>query len=229
MPLAPIEQELRVNERKIGETTHLTYIFDALCGWCYGFSSTFVEFCNRHRDSLPCEVISGGLFVNERRKPLAVFPYISGANARITQLTGAVFGEPFDALVRDGTLILDSEAAAAGFVALRTQAPEQSVALAAAMQSAFFRDGKSLSDPATYAEIAAAFNLSSDAVIAEFANPTATIEALQDFSKADELEARSFPRLLLHVDGQTHTLAQGFAPLERLEEKLAGFIGRSRI
>ena len=56
---------------------------------------------------------------------------------------------------------MDSEAAAKGLSALRFFAPERAYYLASSIQRAFYYEGKSLSNPTTYREIAIANNLES--------------------------------------------------------------------
>lgn len=77
----------------------ILYVMDAYCGWCYGFSSRLREFeaANRHR--IAFKVISGGLFIAERARPISAYPHIAEANAHIAELTGAQFGEPYQRLL----------------------------------------------------------------------------------------------------------------------------------
>ena len=42
------------------------YVFDAYCGWSYGFAPTLAEIVRRHPE-LDVEVVSGGLFTGPRR------------------------------------------------------------------------------------------------------------------------------------------------------------------
>lgn len=71
----------------------VTYVFDAHCGWCWGFSEAFGAFVERHADDLDLEVVSGGLFTGSRVVPIASLGFIPEANQRVSALTGAVFGE----------------------------------------------------------------------------------------------------------------------------------------
>src|SRR4051794_31543408 len=118
----------------------LVYVFDAYCGWSYGFAPVMGEVAARHPE-LGVEVVSGGLFTGDRRVPIRQFGYVQGANAKIAELTGVEFGAAYDALIADGTFVMDSEDAAAGMAALRQAAPEQAVQLAEAVQRAFYLDG----------------------------------------------------------------------------------------
>lgn len=198
----------------------LVYVFDAYCGWSHGFSGTLREVTTRHPE-LPVEVISGGLFTGPRRVPIREFGYVQGANAKIAELTGAEFGEGYDRLIADGSFVMDSEAAARGVAALRQAAPDRAAELATALQRAFYIDGLSLSEPATYRTVAEAAGLDADAVLAAFSASTTLAAAEADFRRAAGLGVTGFPTLLA-VDGDSITpLAHGHATTDEVAERLA--------
>ncbi|PAZ11233.1 DsbA family protein [Streptomyces sp. SA15] len=198
----------------------LVYVFDAYCGWSHGFSGTLREVTDRHPE-LPVEVVSGGLFTGPRRVPIREFGHVRGANAKIAELTGATFGQAYEELIADGSFVMDSEAAARGVAALRQVAPDRAAELAAVLQHAFYVDGRSLSDAATYRWIAQAAGLDADAVVAAFEAPEAQTVARAEFRRAAELGVTGFPTLLA-VDGDSVTpLAYGHATAEEVDERLA--------
>ncbi|MFH8492787.1 DsbA family protein [Streptomyces coeruleorubidus] len=198
----------------------LVYVFDAYCGWSHGFSATLREVVAR-RPGLPVEAISGGLFTGPRRVPIREFGHVQGANARIAELTGAEFGEAYERLVADGSFVMDSEAAARGVAALRRTAPDRAPELAAAVQHAFYVDGLSLSEAATYRAVAQAAGLDTDAVVSAFQGPEASYAAAEDFHRAAELGVSGFPTLLA-VDGIAATaLARGHATADEVDQRLA--------
>ncbi|MFF5370180.1 DsbA family protein [Streptomyces sp. NPDC013187] len=198
----------------------LSYVFDAYCGWSHGFSRTLREVVSRNPE-LDVEVVSGGLFTGPRRVPIREFGYVQGANAKIAELTGAEFGEAYDRLIADGSFVMDSEAAARGVAALRQVAPTRQVESAAALQRAFYVDGLSLSDAATYRKVAEESGLDADAVIAAFEAPRAQEAAEADFRRAAALGVTGFPTLLA-VDGDRATpLAYGNATATEVEQRLS--------
>jgi putative protein-disulfide isomerase len=198
----------------------LVYVFDAYCGWSHGFSGTLGEVVSRHH-GLPVEVVSGGLFTGSRRVPIREFGYVQGANAQIAELTGAEFGAAYERLIADGSFVMDSEAAARGVAALRQAAPARAVELAIAVQRAFYVDGLSLSDAATYRKVAERTGLDADAVVAAFEGPGARAAAGADFHRAASLGVTGFPTLLA-VDGDRVTpLARGHATADEVDQRLA--------
>ena len=115
---------------------------------------------------------------------------------------------------------MDSEAAARGVAALRQVAPDRAAELAAALPAAFYVDGRSLSDPATYRMIAQAAGLNADAVVAAFEAPEAEAAAHADFRRAAQLGVTGFPTLLA-VDGDRVTpLAYGHATADEIDQRL---------
>ncbi|MGX1915616.1 DsbA family protein [Streptomyces phaeochromogenes] len=198
----------------------LVYVFDAYCGWSHGFSGTLSEVAARHPE-LPVEVVSGGLFTGSRRVPIRQFGYVQGANAKIAELTGAEFGEPYEQLIADGSFVMDSEAAARGVAALRHVAPDRAAELAIALQHAFYVDGLNLSEAATYWKVAEETGLDADAVVAAFEGAEAPYNAADDFHRAAELGVTGFPTLLA-VDGDRVTpLAHGHATADEVDRRLA--------
>ncbi|MFF1303674.1 DsbA family protein [Streptomyces sp. NPDC058307] len=198
----------------------LVYVFDAYCGWSHGFSATLREVVSRHPE-LPVEVVSGGLFTGGRRVPVREFGYVQGANAQIAELTGAEFGEAYERLIADGSFVMDSEAAARGVAALRRTAPERAVELATDLQTAFYVDGLSLSDPATYRKLATAAGLDPETVVTAFEAPGARTAAQADFRRSAELGVTGFPTLLA-LDGERAVpLARGRATADEIDRRLA--------
>ncbi|GGN21956.1 DsbA family protein [Streptomyces fuscichromogenes] len=198
----------------------LVYVFDAYCGWSHGFSGTLREVVSRHPE-LPVEVVSGGLFTGSRRVPIREFGYVQGANADISELTGAEFGEAYEQLIADGSFVMDSEAAARGVAGLRQAAPDRAAHLATAVQDAFYIDGLSLSDPATYRKVAEEAGLDADAVVTAYHSPEAQAAADTDFNWAAGAGVRGFPTLLAVDDGRVTLVAQGRATPDEIDRRLA--------
>ena len=204
----------------------VVYAMDAYCGWCWGFAERLREFEAAHRDRVAFTAISGGLFVGARAQPIAQYPHIAEANARIADLTGAVFGPAYDALRKDGQLVMDSLDAAAGLAVLRAQAPERAVHWAHELQAAFYAQGLSLSDPATIAGIAAAQGLDAAAALRDLESGAGRAQAQADFALSRLLGVASYPTLLF-VDGNTaHPLPATGASLSALNQALDALLAR---
>lgn len=184
----------------------LTYAFDAYCGWCYGFGPALHEFAEANAERIELRVLSGGLFTGSRALPVSAYPHVPEANARITQLTDIVFGSAYTSLLAAGSTVMDSTDAATGLVALRRQVESGVLDAAAALQRVWYLDGRSLSDPQVYRDVAAQLGLSPDSVAAAYANPATRAEALADFREVRRLGVQGYPTLLLHTEHGTRRL-----------------------
>ena len=182
----------------------IVYVQDVYCGWCWGFASRIVEFeaANKHR--VPFTAVSGGLFVGERAAPMSQYPYIPEANERIAQMTGATFGQPYQALFEDGTTVMDSLDAAIAVAVLRDQDPARAIHWVHELQKSFYLNGRSLSDQQTCLDIAAAHGLDVEAVRQNLTDGSGKQQALADFALARALGVQSYPTLLF-VDGKNVT------------------------
>ncbi len=200
--------------------TQVLYVADAYCGWCWGFAPHLARFEAARSHQVPFRVISGGLFVGERSGPIKAYPHIPQANQKIAQLTGAQFGEAYQALLSEGTVRIDSAAAARGLAGLRAQAPERGLRLLHQMQEAFYLHGQSLSDPATYRGIAAAEGLDAERAVAYLSSDEGRQAAEADFQLARRLGVNSYPTLLLLKDGVAHPLPATGATLADMNDAL---------
>ena len=94
----------------------LLYVYDALCGWCYGFSPVIRDCQARHTapDSatpLTFEVLSGGMMTGNRVRPVTEsMGYIEQAYKTVEDRTGVKFGDDYlNKLLRAGTYLSDSQ------------------------------------------------------------------------------------------------------------------------
>ncbi|WP_371596845.1 DsbA family protein [Streptomyces sp. NBC_00564] len=202
------------------ERIRLTYAFDAYCGWCYGFEPALHGFAAVNADRIELRVLSGGLFTGSRALPVSAYPHIPGANGRITELTGVTFGDGYRAALADGRVVMDSADAAVGLVALRNQPGADALDAAAAMQRAWYVEGRSLSDVEVYRDLAAELGLDADAVADAYASPTARAEAEADFLRVRRLGVDAYPTLVLHTAHGTDRLGGPVSSAEALTQAL---------
>lgn len=205
-----------------GETARvpLTYVFDAYCGWCYGFTQAFEAFVTQHRDSIDLRVVAGGLFTGSGVSPIGSMPYIDAANERIAELTGVRFGDPYQRLIADGSFEMDSTDAARAFVALRLQDPARSVEISGSLLRAFYLRGRSLSDARTVRDVATELELDGAAALEAFESPWAHTAASEEFEHARELGVNGFPSVLVHLPtGRLARLGDAVSTAQQLSEE----------
>lgn len=198
----------------------VVYVMDAYCGWCWGFSQRMSEFESANRHRVDFTVISGGLFIDERAAAIANYPYIAQANERISNMTGALFGDGYKALLQEGTAVMNSLGAAEALAVLRAHAPDQAVHWAHELQAAFYGHGLSLSDHNVIADIARAHGLNETAVLCDLRDGVATAQARADFAIARQLGVASYPTLLYIDNGEVSLLPATGASLSAMNKQL---------
>ncbi len=192
-------------------------VVDPYCQWSYGFLPTLIEFWGRHREEMPFHVACAGLYRDAGVRPIRDVEGLAESSRQVADVMGAEFGPAYEALLTDGSFVMNSVEATRGLAALKDVAPEKTLDLAYAQMQAFFRDGKSLSDPETYREIATAFELDGDAVVEYFRSPVSHSTALQDFAVVHDYGVGSYPAVALIQGHATAALALGATRLEDLE------------
>ncbi|MFQ1743322.1 DsbA family protein [Aeromonas veronii] len=145
------------------QQTTLHYVYDPLCGWCYGAAPLLQAAATMA--GLKIELHSGGLWLGSRRQPMgeALRDYVRPHDQRIEALTGQHFGERYfnELLLREGCL-LDSEPPIRAVLAV-TALGGDGLAMLHRIQQSHYRDGIWIGEPAFLATLAAEQGVSEDA------------------------------------------------------------------
>lgn len=111
----------------MSDKVHITYLFDPLCGWCYGASGIMKQLSSR--PEIEAELAPTGLFAGRGARPMdAQFSAFAWSNdLRIAALTGQTFTEDYRARVlgkKGGMLDSAPATLALTAVALTATGPE---------------------------------------------------------------------------------------------------------
>ncbi|HHQ4766215.1 TPA: DsbA family protein [Aeromonas veronii] len=145
------------------QQTTLHYVYDPLCGWCYGAAPLLQVAATIA--GLKIELHAGGLWMGSRRQPMgeALRDYVRPHDQRIEALTGQHFGERYfnELLLREGCL-LDSEPPIRAVLAVTALGGDGLVMLHRIQQS-HYRDGIWIGEPAFLATLAAEQGIAAEA------------------------------------------------------------------
>lgn len=209
----------------------LLYVHDPLCGWCYGMSPVIGRVQANFAGRLDVSVRCGGLATGARAVPIADAwkRELRPALDEVEQTTGVAIGAGFRALVAAGRYRYDSEPPSRAIVAFRqlTQDPARTVAFARALQTAFFRDGLDLSDPATYNALLPPFGVEAVAFEARFGAPETAQATQQEFAAVARIGVQRFPTSIVRLGEQGYVLARGYQPYEVLRHDLAQLLAQA--
>lgn len=144
----------------MSRTRTVTYLFDPLCGWCYGASRAIASL--REIGDLALELLPTGLFSGAGARPLdeGFAAHAWAADQRIRALTGQVFSERYRTdVLADRRQRLDSGPATLALTAVALTAPDREFAALAAIQAARYADGRDITALATLADVLAGLDL----------------------------------------------------------------------
>lgn len=124
------------------QTVTLQYLFDPLCGWCYGASAS-IKALAKH-PAIDLQPMATGLFAGAGARPMKSFAAQAWA---MDQRIGALSGQPFTEEYRTKVLgaedaLLDSTVATRAVTAVSASAPDRVIDALVAIQSARYQDGK---------------------------------------------------------------------------------------
>ena len=209
----------------------LLYIYDPLCGWCYGMTPVVQRVRDEFSGRVNVSVLSGGMVTGDQVGPIRnKWEYIKTALADVEQVTGAHFGDAFRALGEEGSYVQDSEPPCRALSVFRQLDARQNQAIDFAhdIQHAYFGEGKSLNDLATYDALVKAYNMEAREFRRQFAAPVAATATQQEFAAVARIGVTGYPTIILRVENQGYLLARGFQRYDELASRLEQALEQAR-
>lgn len=198
------------------------YVYDALCGWCYGFSKVIHNFYENHQSEFTFEVLSGGMMTGDRVGTInQVAPFIKTAYKTVEETTGIKFGEAYLKHLERGTMILDSEKPAIALSVFKSYFPEKAIQFAHDLQDAMYFEGRDANENELYRYLAVNFGIDPDEFEAKLMQETFKDAALYDFSLAKQLQVTGFPAVLVQAgEAGFYLIAKGYTDIDTLELRM---------
>jgi putative protein-disulfide isomerase len=186
----------------------LHYIYDPLCGWCYGAEP--LVWAASKVDGLALRMHAGGLWPQPTRLPDHMRRYIQQADARVGQMSGQPYGEPYlNGLLFDPELVLESRPVISAVLAAQALAPDKALTMLRAIQHAHYERGQHVVRDETLREIAAEIGLDA----AAFAEARNAAPVDQHIAQSQELMnnvgAQGFPTFVLQVGNDWFAVPHG--------------------
>ena len=141
-------------------TNHVTYLFDPLCGWCYGASAVLEQLVVR--PDFAIDLMATGLFAGEGARAMddnfAAYAWTN--DQRIARLSGQPFSEAYrHNVLGDRKRLFDSGPSTLALTAVALAAPERQFEVLKAIQNARYVEGRDTTDSSVLAAVLRAMNL----------------------------------------------------------------------
>lgn len=198
----------------------LIYIYDALCGWCFGFSPVLDKFYKRYSGELEFKVISGGMITGNRIGPIGeVAGYIKDAYKQVENATGVTFGANFlEGILEKGTAEFTSVPASMALCIFKELFPEKQLQFAARLQKAIYFDGIAPLDQKAYGKLAGEFGLNEKEFTLKLNDPNYLTKAEEEFAFSQQIGVTGFPTVILQEGEKAGIIARGYVSYNDFEK-----------
>ncbi|WP_017901571.1 DsbA family protein [Pseudomonas asplenii] len=181
----------------------LHYIYDPLCGWCYG-AKPLVQAASQ---VLPVTLHGGGMMAGNNRQFVSpnLRDYVMPHDRRIAEYTGQPFGQAyFEGLLRDSSAVFDSAPPTSAVLAAEALGG-RGLELLGKLQTAHYLEGRRIADADVLLELATELGLEPQAFQAAFERNGGAVAA-EHFKNSRALLSRvggqGFPTLVLEREGR---------------------------
>ena len=188
------------------------YIYDALCGWCFGFAPVVKKLHAEFQNDFTFEVINGGMVTGDRVGPLhKMAAYIKRSAPRVEEISGVKFGDAYlNDLLNSETYISNSLPPTIAFKIFQEQASDQQIKLAHDIQQLHFAEGKDLNEAETYLPLAKEIGLPNDVFLQKFQDKKYRELAQSDFELTQNWGISGFPAVVVEHEEKLYLLTQGY-------------------
>lgn len=178
----------------------LHYIYDPLCGWCYG-ATPLVQAAQQ---VLPVIAHAGGMMTGANRQSVSpqLRNYVMPHDRRIAEYTGQPFGEAyFEGLLRDHSAVFDSTPPIAAVMAAE-KIDGRGLEMLGRLQTAHYVEGRRIADQSVLVEYAVTQGYNAE----RFLYALQSVDTEQHIKNSRALLAKlggqGFPTFALEQDGQ---------------------------
>ncbi len=190
----------------------LWYFADPMCSWCWGFTPVIEAVREAYHDRMKIALVLGGLRPGETAPLTAsgrdeILHHWHTVHAR----TGQAFH--FEDALPDG-FVYDTEPACRAVVAIGGLDPVSIFPLFKAIQTAFYAEGRDVTQSGTLAELAGRFGIEADTFIEAFEHADTRSKTQAHFRQARQAGISGFPSLILQQGDQLHPICNGCLPLD---------------
>jgi putative protein-disulfide isomerase len=212
----------------------LYYSYDAYCGWCYGFSPVMKKIAEMYHGKLDIEVLSGGMIIGEQVVPIKkIAGYILSAYKNVEETTGIKFGEDFLWHIQnpdESDWHMNSEKPAIAMCIFKEYHPGRQVEFASDLQYALNYEGRDLDDDEAYRHLLDQYSIIPEAFYTKLSSEAYKEQAYYEFALCKQLQATSFPQVLLQTgDTKFFLLARGYTGESELKERIENVLKENAI
>lgn len=196
----------------------LLYFADPMCSWCWGFAPVIARVRKEYSARIVFSLNLGGL------RPGTTEPVTEAFRDEILhhwQDVNNMTGQPFrfEGAMPEG-FIYDTEPASRAVLAFGRINPAKVLDYFVAIQSAFYAEGRNVTDVEVLSDVAANFDVERDRFIELFESDELKAMTRQHFQRARQAGVRGFPTVVMQQGEHVDLVCAGYAPYEQVIETI---------
>jgi len=204
----------------------ILYVYDIMCGWCYGFSPVMMKLYEEYSDTIDFETISGGMVTGDRIGPLSkMSSYIKDAYKTVEDKMGVKFGDKYiNGTLENGDVIQTSIPGSKLMTAFKSFDTKKSVPFAHELQKAIYYHGVHPDRTEDLIANVDTFGVDKGKLLAIAKSEKVVPVMKHDFELSRRLGVTGFPTVFLFKDDEIHFLTRGATKHDRIKERLDALI-----
>lgn len=202
------------------KTPLIIYIADPMCSWCYGFAPEIAKVKTSY-PNYELRTIMGGLRPGGTDTMASMAEFLEHHWKEMSSRTGQLVNY---GIIGDENFVLDTEPGCRAVVAARKMGVVDELNFFHKVQKAFYVDNKSMTDNATFANLAEKAGLNKTEFIEVFESEEAKYDTRADFQLSSEMGIRGFPSVVVRHNGQLFLASNGYRTFEDLNQVIQNII-----
>lgn len=196
----------------------LLYVYDPLCGWCYGFSPVIKKLEAQYQDKIDFEVLSGGMVLGDRVGPIgAMKEYLKQAIPHLENTTGVKMGAPYMEVLEEGNRVLSSELPCIAMTVFKSMSKQSTVQFAAALQDQLYQHGKNISEETVFENLCKDFDLPWEVFSEKLKSEQYKTRTYEEFGYVKQMGINGFPSVAMMVKDKGYLIARGYRSFEDMQ------------
>ncbi|WP_010520730.1 protein disulfide-isomerase [Aquimarina agarivorans] len=199
----------------------ITYGYEPLCGWCYGFSNEINSAMSKLKNIADFKLANGGIFAGFRSLKMEyISHHIKNNMSNVSDRSGRSFGKNFLKLLENGNYAYDSKKASIAASIMREIYPQGTFDFASDIQTAFFQYGKDIHSDATYAELLEDYPVDIDYFIKRLNSKIESEKIELEFLNTQIIGFEGYPACAIKMNGHTEIFIQGYLDASQITSKI---------
>jgi putative protein-disulfide isomerase len=201
------------------------YVYDPLCGWCFAYAPIMEKLAQEFKDQVEFVVVPGGMIIGENVRPIReIAPYLLQAIPSLEEISGVKMGEPYIALVKEGSYIASSYQPSLAMVVFKSFHTGRDVEYAHKVQQSYFIEAKDIMGDSLYKELAVQFEVSPEEFMKRMSDTAYQSKTQEHFDFAAYLNTKGFPALVGKSGDSYQKITYGYLSAEESRKKILKFI-----